>query len=88
VPGLAVAVPIILAEAGLADRFDAALDPLRELADSVREPRRAGKIYLRKHPEQARLIRKIGLQGLDERGLLVPLDPSEMPETSNPHGAR
>jgi hypothetical protein len=88
VPGLAVAVPIILAEAGLADRFDAALDPLRELADSVREPRRAGEIYLRKHPEQARLIRKIGLQGLDERGLLVPLDPSEMPETSNPRGAR
>lgn len=80
VPGLAVAVPIILAEAGLADRFDAALDPLRKLADSVREPTRAGEIYLRKHPEQAGLIRKIGLQGLDERGLLVPLDPLDMAE--------
>jgi hypothetical protein len=53
------------------------LDPFQEVAESVREHRRAGEIYLRKHPEQARLIRKIGLRGLDERGLLVPLDPSD-----------
>jgi hypothetical protein len=85
VPGLAVAVPIILAEAGLADRFDAALDPLRELADPAREARRAGETYLRKHPEQVRLILMIGLKGLDDRGLLIPLDPLDMAET--PHGS-
>jgi len=88
VPGLAVAIPLILAEVGLVDGLDAALDPFRELAASVREHRRAGEIYLRRHPEQARLIRQIGLRGLDERGLLVPLDPSDLAESSNLSSAR
>ena len=81
-PWLAVVVPIVLAEAGFAERFDAIAASTGDALASAPELLRVGEIYRRNHADQLGLIRKIGLSGLAERGLLVPLTLAELAGTT------
>jgi len=75
---VAVSFPLVLAYEGIAQRLDTIFEPLIEQVAQARELLRIGDIYQRKHPDQIEALRKVGLRGLEERGLLVPLTPADL----------
>jgi hypothetical protein len=77
-PEMAVGCSLLFARVGMGRQLDALAASL-----SVASAQSAGMLpgleaYAARHPEQRRTLHKIGLQGLLERGELVPFEPAEL----------
>jgi hypothetical protein len=77
-PDVAVALALHFATTGLAHRMDAMAHRWSPVAAQAAERMPVVDAYLALHPEQRAAIRRIGLEGLRERGELVPMQPEEL----------
>lgn len=78
IPDIAVALALHFATIGLAYRMDAMADTWFPVAAQVAERMPIVEAYLARHPEQRAAIRRVGLEGLSERGELIPMEPEEL----------
>jgi hypothetical protein len=77
-PGMAVGLALFFADIGFGEQMDAMATAWSGLAAQVAATQHLVEAYIAKHPEQRRAIRTGGLQGLIDRGEVLPFEPEEL----------